>query len=663
MCDFNTSREELLNYFSYNKYGQAYFFNNGKFIGFLTAKDFIKEGCLLKKESLHKAYIEGFKDYIADHKKIYNYYKNNPYATAAIVFDEGKAEGQFVKVTTRGQSFESMRKLQTLYKLSCYRNEIIGYCEKKGFKKIGIIVPEEKRTLVPDCFTVCELKDIGNFDLVLDSYLINEAYECFELKNVKPLDEVLFCVLIHEAKLQDCNFDRVYAFNRIGSEDFLFEDEKKQVALANNLKLALSNVDYLKKAYDQYPKDLKYLNPDLHNSIILKYNGLYNYIFESYVKGDVRNRARVVPSAKGHKNKIYVYGPCVAYSMYTTKESSLCEFLQQLFNENGIKYDVINYGVPAGQDILTDLFRFIYNDFGEDDFHVFINQFSDYVIDELRECGVKIVQMDKVFNGEHYWFFNSRYHLSPKGNKILSEFILNNLNFNIASHGKRIDILRKMSEDDKFYLKYYEVEKYKTYLKRVKAKNSVKTGFINVNANPFTSGHAYLIDYAVKRCNYLYVFVVEDNENALPFYDRFNLINEYCSKYDNVKVLSGDVFIGSKYTYSAYFNKNYNNDNLGPEEDIENFDKIIRPSLGIDIRFMGEEPFCSITRKLNDGYDKYMKTNGGELIIIPRKKYKDEIISASTVRTKFREKDWDYLSKIVPEHVMRYLKQLEDDEI
>ena len=46
-------------------------------------------------------------------------------------------------------------------------------------------------------------------------------------------------------------------------------------------------------------------------------------------------------------------------------------------------------------------------------------------------------------------------------------------------------------------------------LSREKEKNSKEKkiiGSIVMNANPFTLGHEYLIDYALKRCEWLYLF-------------------------------------------------------------------------------------------------------------------------------------------------------------
>ena len=41
----------------------------------------------------------------------------------------------------------------------------------------------------------------------------------------------------------------------------------------------------------------------------------------------------------------------------------------------------------------------------------------------------------------------------------------------------------------------------------------LRIGSIVMNCNPFTLGHQYLIETAIKSCDYLYIFVVEEDKS------------------------------------------------------------------------------------------------------------------------------------------------------
>ena len=52
-------------------------------------------------------------------------------------------------------------------------------------------------------------------------------------------------------------------------------------------------------------------------------------------------------------------------------------------------------------------------------------------------------------------------------------------------------------------------------------KGAEKVGCIVMNCNPFTSGHRYLIEYALKNVDYLFIFVVEEDQSVFLFMTDF----------------------------------------------------------------------------------------------------------------------------------------------
>ena len=281
------------------------------------------------------------------------------------------------------------------------------------------------------------------------------------------------------------------------------------------------------------------------------------------------------------------------------------------------------------------------------------------IIKFLKKCELNYFDTNGIFDNQHYYFIDEYRHYSPKGNYIFAKSIIKNFYFTHNSEKISISYLRKIEADDRFYLKENDVFKFKEYLLKNKFNEKGKIGFIQMNASPFTNGHAYLIDTAKNLCDYLYVFVVEDNPNAFPFLDRFLMIKEYVENDKNIKVLSGSNFIGSKFTIPAYFDKKTNIP-FDAEEDLKNFNDIIMPILNIDVRFMGEEPNSEVTRKLNEAYINYMNQIGKELVVVKRLKCNNCYISASYVREGLKNSDWSIVRKLVPKHVYLYLKQFDN---
>ena len=178
-----------------------------------------------------------------------------------------------------------------------------------------------------------------------------------------------------------------------------------------------------------------------------------------------------------------------------------------------------------------------------------------------------------------------------------------------------------------------------------------------MNCNPFTLGHQYLVEYAASRVVKLYLFVVEEDKSEFPFADRIELVKQGVKNFSNVEVLPSGKFIISQQTFSGYFNKAELQDvQVDSSEDVEIFGKEIAPTLGITIRFAGEEPTDNVTRQYNETMKKILPRYGVEFCEIPRKTFGDEPISASKVRAALKVGDFDKIKKLVPNSTLKYLR-------
>ena len=179
-----------------------------------------------------------------------------------------------------------------------------------------------------------------------------------------------------------------------------------------------------------------------------------------------------------------------------------------------------------------------------------------------------------------------------------------------------------------------------------------------MNCNPFTLGHLHLVEYAAAQVARLYIFVVEEDKSEFPFADRFELVRRGVKNFPNVEVLPSGKFIISQQTFSGYFNKAALQDvQVDSSLDVEIFATEIAPTLGITIRFAGEEPTDSVTRQYNETMRRILPRHGVELCEIPRKTFGGDPISASTVRELVKRGDFDTIKNLVPETTLDYLRQ------
>jgi [citrate (pro-3S)-lyase] ligase len=188
-----------------------------------------------------------------------------------------------------------------------------------------------------------------------------------------------------------------------------------------------------------------------------------------------------------------------------------------------------------------------------------------------------------------------------------------------------------------------------------------KIGSIVMNCNPFTLGHRYLVEQAACCVRHLYIFAVEEDKSIFPFEDRIKLIKAGTSDLPNVTVLPSGKFIISSLTFSDYFNKSeLQYRPIDPSMDVSLFGKEIAPVLNITVRFAGEEPLDKVTKQYNDTMKRILPEYGIEFVEIPRKKYGNQVISASRVRKLLEDKNFNEIKNIVPETTLEYLMKFSE---
>ena len=199
------------------------------------------------------------------------------------------------------------------------------------------------------------------------------------------------------------------------------------------------------------------------------------------------------------------------------------------------------------------------------------------------------------------------------------------------------------------------IDQFKAYLSscRREVGTAGRTGGLVVNCNPFTLGHQFLIEKAASLSDHLYVIVVEADLSSFPFRDRFELVRCGTSHLGNVTVVKSGEYAVSPATFPSYFLKDASMMDIASIQarlDVTLFANLFAPGLGINVRFVGTEPYCPVTNAYNEAMKEILPPRGIELREI-RRLETDEglVVSASTVRSLLKSEDWEAPRKMVPD--------------
>lgn len=186
---------------------------------------------------------------------------------------------------------------------------------------------------------------------------------------------------------------------------------------------------------------------------------------------------------------------------------------------------------------------------------------------------------------------------------------------------------------------------------------------IVMNANPFTLGHQYLVEKAAKENDHVHVFVVEEEASVISFEVRKHLIELGTSHLSNVTIHDAGPYMVSKATFPSYF---LQDESLVVKAhaklDLEIFLRHIVPALGITVRYVGDEPYCRVTRTYIETMKKVLEARGIACNIVPRLDHEaianmldldstqvgSQAISASAVRKLIRDNKLEAIKTIVP---------------
>lgn len=184
-------------------------------------------------------------------------------------------------------------------------------------------------------------------------------------------------------------------------------------------------------------------------------------------------------------------------------------------------------------------------------------------------------------------------------------------------------------------------------------------GAIVMNANPFTRGHDYLARTAAQACARLLVFVVEEEASAFPFAVRLELVRQGLADVDNILVLPSGPYMVSRSSFPAYFTADAEKSVVHATLDCTIFASRIASDIGIGCRFVGTEPFDSVTAAYNDVMHTVFAQHTVALRELPRLATTQGAVSASTVRALLQQEPTQenarILATLLPAVTLEYL--------
>ena len=463
----------------------------------------------------------------------------------------------------------------------------------------------------------------------------------------------------HRSKQEQLLYKYQFTLEKIRKNDKLCKDiwDNKAIDFCNDF----NSMNDMKEAFSP---------PDSYNDItgVLKFKDHTSNVVNT------RNGIRVTTDQPAtHKRAIFLVGPCTTFGIGADDSHTIASFLQRKFNEfaQNENFIVYNYGYFVGGmedgafDKLLPVFSSIPAKKGD---IVFL--FHTYpIVEGLPYCESKLKSERPHKYGEI--FIDYVGHFSANGHNMIADGLFDFL----KEHDFFKDAVMKITRigeasspndktiDTKDTTNTSEnplLTKYKNELKIFfKEKLSPKIGAIVMNANPFTYGHRYLIETALKCCDYLIIFVVEEDKSEIPFIDRFKLVKANVKDLPDVFARPSGEFIISSKTFSEYFRKeSLQEQKIDTTLDVTLFAKEIAPCLNISVRFAGKEPTDKITEQYNRDMAQILPQYDIEFVEIERKQTDSgEIISASTVRKLAKEKKFDKLKTLAPPATIEYLRK------
>ena len=415
---------------------------------------------------------------------------------------------------------------------------------------------------------------------------------------------------------------------------------------------------------------------DINRISKIVFNGVYNQLVdvdEPYF--NIAGGKRVtIGQPKVSNQQVHLFGPCVVQGLMVCDSQTIPSQLQDIINRcshNHVR--VHNHGLSYGKDLLNDLLMMMSTDLSRGDIVVWMNGFSSDEKQLFDELGVPIIDCVKCVVNEHDWYYNIPFHCNAYANNIFANEIYQFVRPLLNSCPPRNSGVVNMNSERRIGLAFNtdsilssaQLKSYISQLEYYKAHSTgyARIGSIVMHANPCTLGHLYLIQQALKRVDFVYIFLIQyTGKDSFDYIDREFMLRASLEDTTRVCIIpSGNVF-ATPLSFPEYFNRSGNTE-INPTLDNRIFALHIAPALGIKYRFFGSEPNDAITRAFVCECQKYLPSQGVQVEVIERTTMSGLPISAKTVRQAWRDRNYTEMEKYVTHPTFQRLLELNSDNI
>lgn len=575
--------------------------------------------------------------------------------------------------------------MSAMYRLLEQRKDIFKSCLKKYFKKLYIqtnsFMVSWLITILRQIFTDLELKkELFRSECFRAEIFINGIVGEYEYATITgfchKIDAMVqFAGLYHQYK------DKVTIINYACDSDLDFTDTEKQ--RCQSVVEAWRFLDDLKEGrsedgiYDMCQKPVTYFastpwsigfwqKRSFENDVVLFADCCQELV---HIENGMR---KTCGQPQEYMATIYMFGVCTMLGAYVEDKDTIPSLIQKKINLLDKKYRVVNLGNMIGVDYerLVKKLKLKPED-------IFVILYP--IVAEEIERTVPIIEIGNQVNRlrkEKYpgkdIFIDLAAHCGEYGSIIYAECIWDKLQNHLADgqgncKNRIFDLFRTDTTD---LNTLYDFELYLSELGCVKSQipESAKTiGSIVMNCNPFTKGHRYLVETALKQVDYLIVFVVEEDKSFFTFGDRYEMARQATKDLHNMGIIRSGKSIASDATFTEYFQRSSGQAQritISTTYDLVVFAKYIVPFLGITKRFIAEEPIDRVTRQYNEDMKKVLPEFGVDVVEIRRMAAADgEIISASKVREMYAVREFEKMKEVLPESTYEYLVKHADNYV
>lgn len=422
------------------------------------------------------------------------------------------------------------------------------------------------------------------------------------------------------------------------------------------------------RSLPQYKDDyIAQLNPGLRNMV--QANKLKICDWQS-AYFNIRGGQRVtVGQPAKHEHTVHCVGESETFGYGTEDAHTFCSFLQARLNaEQPDKYRVENHGFPGGA-LPFSVANLLQMKISKGDIVVFFG-FPQLDAERASQLGIHTSHVSFSRPHAHGDVFVDDNHFGWTGHRVVADALYDELfvqDRKIPTQSSAPEALESARCCVQFvkYLLYSRtylaaeessMQAYLDYLDQERHETAGSVGSVAVNCDPMTNGHLHLLEHAARSCDFVYVFVIEEDGAHFSFDERFAIVTEALSHLKNVKTVRGGRYICTDITVPEYSSKDEKNDVIADMSmEAWSFGEFIAKRLNITRIFLGREPICRITQQYNEQMEMILPKFGINVEIIDRLQQDGEAISASRVRAHLKMKRFDLIQDIVPAATYQHL--------